>query len=501
MRSPRCDAARASSPSTPTAASSRPCATWSTAMRGRARSPRRGRACRCRATRSRCPFADGAFDRIIAAEVLEHIPDDRSAIAELARVLQAGRSHGRDRCRRGSPSASTGRSTASTTTSPAGTSASTGSTSSRTRLEDVGLVLRGSHHAHALHSPYWWIRCAGGVNNPDRLLARRYHDVLVWQIMKNPPVLRYARSRAQPGAGQEPRRVRGEAVRPAPHGRRRQARATVDAIAPVQAPDGHIPWVIGGKTDPWNMVEAAMALDVGGRHDDAARAYAWLRDRQLPHGGWYSYYVGDEVVDRTLDTNVSAYIAVGAWHHYLSTGDEAFLRAYVATRRERHRPRDRASRHRAGAIAWRADDPADGALLTGSSSVHMSLRCAIATAGHLGEERPDWELALDLLAHRDRASARRLPRQVALGDGLVLPDPRRRRPRRRRARADRRRLGHVRGRGPRRPLRVGPAVDHGRRDVRAGHGARRDRRGRAGARACSRGRSSSATTTAPTGAA
>ena len=43
-------------------------------------------------------------------------------------------------------------------------------------VEDVGLVLRGSHHAHALHSPYWWIRCAGGVNNADRLLARRYHD-------------------------------------------------------------------------------------------------------------------------------------------------------------------------------------------------------------------------------------------------------------------------------------------------------------------------------------
>ena len=42
-------------------------------------------------------------------------------------------------------------------------------------------------------------------------------------------------------------------------------RPTVEAIGRVQAPDGHIPWVPGGKTDPWNMVEAAMALDVGGR--------------------------------------------------------------------------------------------------------------------------------------------------------------------------------------------------------------------------------------------
>ena len=105
-----------------------------------------------------------------------------------------------------------------------------------------------------------------------------------------------------------------------------ELRATVDDIASVQSADGRIPWVPDGKTDPWNLVEAAMALDVGGRHDDAARAYDWLHDRRLPHGGWHSYYVGDEVTDPTLDTNVSAYVAVGVWHHYLSTDDTAFLR-------------------------------------------------------------------------------------------------------------------------------------------------------------------------------
>ena len=51
-----------------------------------------------------------------------------------------------------------------------------------------------------------------------------------------------------------------------------------------------------------------------------------------------------------------------------------------------------------GEIAWRADDPADGALLTGSSSIHLSLRCAIAIAERLGHERPDWELSLGALA-------------------------------------------------------------------------------------------------------
>ena len=174
-------------------------------------------------------------------------------------------------------------------------------------------------------------------------------------------------------------------------------RQTVDAIASEQAPDGRIPWVPGGKADPWNMVEAAMALDVGGRHDDAARAYAWLQARQLAHGGWYSYYVGDEVSDRTLDTNVSAYIAVGVWHHYLSTDDDAFLhRMWPVV--EAVIDHVVGFQSPTGAIAWRADDPADGSLLTGSSSIHLSLRCALAIASRMRQERPDWELAMGALA-------------------------------------------------------------------------------------------------------
>lgn len=175
------------------------------------------------------------------------------------------------------------------------------------------------------------------------------------------------------------------------------ARATVDAIARAQADDGCIPWVPDGKTDPWNLVEAAMALDVGGRHDDARRAYDWLRSQQLPHGGWYAYYVANEVSDSTLDTNITAYVAVGAWHHYLSTGDTAFLEAMwpVVEAAIDHVLEFQAP---TGEIAWRADFPDDGALLTGSSSVHMSLRCAVAIAGRLGHERPDWELSAAALA-------------------------------------------------------------------------------------------------------
>jgi hypothetical protein len=176
-----------------------------------------------------------------------------------------------------------------------------------------------------------------------------------------------------------------------------QVAETVDAIARIQEPDGNIPWTPGHHTDPWNLVEAAMALDVGGRFDASARAYEWLRSMQRPDGAWHAYTVGREVKDPTLDTNVTGYIASGVWHHYLCSGDTAFLEElwpvvetaidYVLT-----------YQRESGEIAWRGDDPVDGALLTGSSSLYASLRCAIAIAERLGRERPDWELSLGSLA-------------------------------------------------------------------------------------------------------
>jgi ubiquinone/menaquinone biosynthesis C-methylase UbiE len=135
------------------------------------------------------PFDDASFDRIIAAEVLEHIPDDRGAIAELVRVLAPG---GRIAVTVPSrfPEQVNWLLDSDYHDTPGGHVRIYAKTELEERLRDAGLDVRGSRRAHALHSPYWWIRCAGGVKRDDRWLARRYHDVLVKQIMQDPPLLR-----------------------------------------------------------------------------------------------------------------------------------------------------------------------------------------------------------------------------------------------------------------------------------------------------------------------
>ena len=106
-----------------------------------------------------------------------------------------------------------------------------------------------------------------------------------------------------------------------------QIRETVDHIAEWQLPNGMVPWFPGGHADPWNHVEAAMALAIGGRRADAERAYQWLADRQRDDGSWHQYYLEDKVEQDKLDANVIAYIAAGVWHHQLLFDDRGFAEA------------------------------------------------------------------------------------------------------------------------------------------------------------------------------
>ena len=177
--------------------------------------------------------------------------------------------------------------------------------------------------------------------------------------------------------------------------------ATIDTIAEVQQPSGLILWYPGGHADPWNHVEAAMALALGGYRAEAEHAYDWLVKTQHFDGSWCTYYLADGVEEPRRDPNVVAYLAVGVWHHWLLTGDRGFVESLWPTIEPAIDFVLRLQRP-GGEIIWSMDP--DGtlgryALLTGSSSIVFSLRCAIAIAELLGHERPEWELAAGRLAH------------------------------------------------------------------------------------------------------
>jgi hypothetical protein len=179
-----------------------------------------------------------------------------------------------------------------------------------------------------------------------------------------------------------------------------QLQETIDAIAEWQLPNGMIPWFPGGHADPWNHVEAAMALALGDRMLEAERAYEWLVDRQRPDGSWHQYYLADGVEQDKLDANTIAYVATGTWHHWLLTKDTGFVETlWPVVDRAVEFVLDLQTER--GEILWarHADGtPWSFALLTGSSSICHSLRCALAVAHQLGHERPHWADAAARLA-------------------------------------------------------------------------------------------------------
>jgi SAM-dependent methyltransferase len=137
------------------------------------------------------PFPDGSFDRVIAAEVLEHIPADQVAINELARVLRPG---GRAAITVPAwlPERVCWRLSDDYHNVPGGHVRIFTRGELQAKLARAGLAVSGHHHTHALHAPYWWLKCAVGVHNDAQPLAQAYHRLLVWQIMKNPAILRLA---------------------------------------------------------------------------------------------------------------------------------------------------------------------------------------------------------------------------------------------------------------------------------------------------------------------
>ena len=107
----------------------------------------------------------------------------------------------RSRCPPGCRSGSAGRCPPSTTRCPAATCASSPARELTAKLTAAGLTPVGAHHAHGLHSAYWWLKCAVGVHDDAHPAVRAYHRLLVWDIMRKPALTRLSEAALNPLIG------------------------------------------------------------------------------------------------------------------------------------------------------------------------------------------------------------------------------------------------------------------------------------------------------------
>ncbi|MFH2092669.1 MAG: phenyltransferase domain-containing protein [Pseudomonadota bacterium] len=175
-------------------------------------------------------------------------------------------------------------------------------------------------------------------------------------------------------------------------------------ILSLQRPTGDIPWHAGGKTDPWDLVESIMGLNIGNEFDAAFKAFEWLAASQNSDGSWYSSYIDGQPADKTCETHMAAYISVGLFHTWLITQQTDFIESMWPVMEKGIEYAISLQTH-TGEIYWARSpegkvDPMS--LLTGSSSIYMSLKCAIAIANILGKQKKSWEIAFERLGRSIR---------------------------------------------------------------------------------------------------
>ncbi len=131
------------------------------------------------------PFPDNTFDRVICSEVLEHIPDYKSVLKEIRRIMKPG----------GVLAASVPRYfpewicwklSEDYHNEEGGHIRIFREDELRSAIEDEGLACFGKHGAHALHVPYWWLQCLFWSKRETSKIVKAYHRLLVWDLLNKP---------------------------------------------------------------------------------------------------------------------------------------------------------------------------------------------------------------------------------------------------------------------------------------------------------------------------
>ncbi|GAA0248082.1 class I SAM-dependent methyltransferase [Cryptosporangium japonicum] len=146
------------------------------------------------------PYEDGHFDVVLASEILEHVPEDDAAIAELVRILAPGGTLAVT-VPRWLPERICWALSDEYHANEGGHIRIYRADELEAKLVGAGLVATHRHHAHALHSPYWWLKCAVGSSKDDHPAVQAYHKLLVWDLMSKPAVTQVAEQVLNPLIG------------------------------------------------------------------------------------------------------------------------------------------------------------------------------------------------------------------------------------------------------------------------------------------------------------
>lgn len=170
------------------------------AMRVEGQVPRSGRGAVQAGTILDMPYADASFDVVLASEILEHVPEDEQAISELVRILAPGGTLAVT-VPRFWPEKVCWMLSDEYHANEGGHIRIYKASELDAKLRAEGLVHTHTHHAHGLHAPYWWIKCAVGVERDQHPAVRAYHQLLVWDMMKAPRTTRVAEKLLDPVLG------------------------------------------------------------------------------------------------------------------------------------------------------------------------------------------------------------------------------------------------------------------------------------------------------------
>jgi SAM-dependent methyltransferase len=146
------------------------------------------------------PYPDRTFDCVIASEILEHVPADNAMLDELIRVLKVGGMLAVT-VPRWLPERLCWLLSQDYHSNDGGHIRIYRANQLRAKIASRGMSLTHTHHAHALHAPYWWLKCLVGVDKSDHPAVAAYHRVLVWDMMQRPRLTRLAESTLNPLIG------------------------------------------------------------------------------------------------------------------------------------------------------------------------------------------------------------------------------------------------------------------------------------------------------------